>query len=108
MAANDSRGIMTNNPNRESIAHESFQKGRRLARSEKYREAIAAFTRAIREDAEFGDAYFKRGACYYQLGRWRQASADMDAASLLGCQVAGLWSQYETTEPVESEDEREV
>ncbi len=98
---------MPKKSDRASIAHESFQKGRRLARSKKYREAIAYFTKAIREDAEFGEAYFERGSCHYQLGRSRKAAEDFDAASLLGCQVAGLWSRYETTEPVESEDEAE-
>ncbi len=96
---------MTKKSDRGSIARQSFREGRQLARAGKPREAIAAFTKAIREDAEFGEAYFKRGACYYQRGRWRQAASDMDAAALLGCQVAGLWSQYETFEPEAPEDE---
>jgi hypothetical protein len=42
----------------------------------------------------YGQAFFGRGVCHYRLGRYRQAAEDMDAATLLGCETAQLWSTF--------------
>ena len=72
------------------------QKGRELAGAGKHREAVEAFSMALRENAELAEAYFGRSASHYLLGRYSQATTDLDAASLLGCRDAQFWSRYES------------
>lgn len=71
------------------------QKGQALANAGRHREALAAFTTALRRNPELADAYFYRSASYYQLGRYVQAGQDLDAAAILGCRDAQFWSRYE-------------
>ena len=77
-----------------------YEKGRRLSRHGSHREAIEALNLAINKNPLYAEAYFARGACHYTLGRYRQASDDLDAAALLGCQDAQFWSKY-TIYPLE-------
>lgn len=76
-------------------AHEWYDKGCELKRAGNLMEAVASFKKAIDCDAQFADAYFTRGACYYLMGRYQLAGMDMDAATLLGCQDAQLWSRFD-------------
>ena len=61
----------------------------------KLHEAVTAFSSAIDCNAGWAEAYFRRGVCYYLLGNCRLASYDMDAATLLGCRDAQMWSRYD-------------
>ena len=69
--------------------------GRELYRSGAIREARNAFQAAIKLAPEYGRAYFGRGVCHYRLGNYRRATEDINAAALLGCEDAGLWSRFE-------------
>ena len=85
-----------------------YEKGRRLARLGSHREAIEAFDQAIEEDSLNAEAYFARGASQYTLGNYREAGDDMDAAAILGCRDAQLWSKhavYSATRDVDDEQE---
>ena len=82
----DDRTLQSKNP--------WFSRGLTLLESAAYREALAAFDRAIDENTELAEAYLFRGVCRYKLGHFRQAAADMDAATLLGCEDAQLWSRF--------------
>ncbi|MGB8427039.1 MAG: tetratricopeptide repeat protein [Desulfobacterales bacterium] len=72
-----------------------YEKGCTFYGAEKYPEAVTAFTAAIDADQGTAEAYFKRGVCHYLLGHWRHAEQDLQAAGLLGCQAALLWSRYD-------------
>jgi lipoprotein NlpI len=72
-----------------------YEEGCRLTQAGKLREALAAFSSVIDCNAGWADAYFRRGVCYYLLGNCRLASHDMDAAALLGCRDAQLWSRFD-------------
>ena len=60
---------------------------------------------AIDRNAGFAEAFFKRGVCYYLLGNSRLASQDLEAASLLGCHEALLWSRYDVLQIDDSEED---
>lgn len=92
--------------NRDLNAAELLEEGRRLTRLGDYPNALQAFDLAIDQNREFAEAYFRRGACYYMLGYYRRATEDLNAASLLGCQDAQLWSKFETNR-FDDEDEEE-
>ena len=88
-------------------AHEWYDRGCELKRAGNLREAVVSFSKAIDCNTQFAEAYFTRGASYYLLGQYRLAGMDMDAATLLGCQDAQLWSRFDMncmTEPDEDED----
>ena len=74
---------------------EWYEKGRRLTRDGRHREAIEALNLAIDQNPRYSEAYFARGACHYALGSYRQASDDLEAAAILGCRDAQFWSKYE-------------
>lgn len=84
-----------------SAAQQWYQRGRVLAGSGKHKEAVDAFSKALKADAELAEAYFDRSASNYLLGRYTQACADLDAATLLGCRDAQFWSRYEGSAPEE-------
>ena len=77
-------------------ADQWYRKGDKLRCAGKYAQAISAFNSAIDCNAEFASAYFMRGVCHYLLGHYLQATDDMHAAALLGCEDAQLWSKYDT------------
>jgi len=76
-----------------------------LKHAGKLSEAVTAFTVAIDRNTGFAEAFFKRGVCYYLLGNSRLAAHDLEAASLLGCQEALLWSRYDIQRFDNSEEE---
>lgn len=63
-----------------------------------YAEALEVLDSAIEVDLTFAAAYFCRGACHYRLGNYRQAGLDLEAASILGCEDAQLWSRFERSD----------
>jgi tetratricopeptide (TPR) repeat protein len=91
--------------NKHNQAKYWYKKGQQLMLSEKYHEALNAYALAIDHNTEYAEAYFGRGACYYVLGYYRQAVGDINAAALLGCQVAQFWSKFESNTLAEYDDE---
>ncbi len=73
---------------------ELYEKGRRLSRDGRHREAIEALNSAIDKNPLYAEAYFARSASHYALGRYRRAGEDLDAAAVLGCRDAQFWSKY--------------
>jgi tetratricopeptide (TPR) repeat protein len=102
-----SRGNLKSNNDCDLKATELLEKGRQLTRLGDYPNAIEAFDLAIDQNREFAEAYFRRGACYYMLGYYRRATDDLNAASLLGCQDAQLWSKFETNRFVDEDEEED-
>ena len=85
-----------------------YEKGRRLARHGNHREAIEALDLAIEEDPLNADAYFVRGASQYALGNYRDAGNNLDAAAILGCRDAQIWSKHAFySASGDADDERE-
>jgi tetratricopeptide (TPR) repeat protein len=82
-----------------------YEEGCRLANAGKLHEAVTAFTSVIDSNAGWAEAYFRRGVCYYLLGNCRLASNDMDAATLLGCRDAQMWSRYDIQHFDDSDEE---
>jgi tetratricopeptide (TPR) repeat protein len=80
---------------KDRTTHNWYEEGCKLKRAGNLSEAVAAFTEAVDRNAGFAEAFFKRGVCYYLLGYSRLAAQDLEAASLLGCQEALLWSRYD-------------
>lgn len=72
-----------------------YQQGCTLAKAGKLMEAVAAFTAAIDGHDEPAQAYFRRGVCHYLLSHCHRAEIDLNAAGLLGCRDALLWSRYD-------------
>jgi lipoprotein NlpI len=73
--------------------HNWYEKGCKLTSAGKLSEAVTAFTAAIDRNTGYAEAYFKRGVCYYLLGNCQLATRDLQAAALLGCKEALLWSR---------------
>lgn len=86
-------------------AREWYEKGCELKRAGNLKEAVSDFAKAIDCDTRFAEAYFIRGACYYLLGQYQLAMIDMDAAALLGCKEAQLWSRFDTRCFVDSDED---
>lgn len=84
-------------------ACEWYEKGCELKRAGNLKEAVSDFAKAIECDIRFAEAYFTRGTCYYLLGQYQLAMIDMDAAALLGCKEAQLWSRFDTRYFVKSD-----
>ena len=72
----------------------AYAEGCRLTRAGKFAEAIEPFSQAIEKNINRAEAYFRRGVCHYLLGNYQMATHDMDAATVLGCQDAQMWSRY--------------
>ena len=77
-------------------ARRLYAEGRRLQVAGKLKQAVAYLHRAIERDVRFAEAYFNRGACHYTLGNYRLARKDLDAAAVLGCGEAQLWSKFDS------------
>ncbi len=81
-------------PNASSIhLEQQYCEGCELIRNGKTAEALGVFNNVIQQDECFAEAYFQRGVCHCLQGSYRQASRDLDAAALLGCQLAQIWSR---------------
>lgn len=76
-------------------AHDWYKTGCELTNSGKLSEAVRMFTRIIDSRHHQAEAYFRRGVCHYLRGEFRKAEADMNAATLLGCVDAQIWSRYD-------------
>ena len=76
-------------------ARRLYVRGCQLQQAGKLDEAVSELSRAIECDARCAEAYFSRGACHYMLGHYRLARNDLDAAAVLGCEEALLWSRYD-------------
>ena len=77
------------------MSRTQYEKGCMLKQAGRLSEAVTAFTEAIDRHTGFAEAHFKRGVCYYLLGNCHMAALDLEAAGLLGCREALLWSRYD-------------
>ena len=84
-----------------------YQKGLQLRQEGHYQKAIHAFNQAIDHKIKFAEAYFERGVCFYKLGINRQATNDLAAAAMLGCEAAELWSKYDRNQFKKSNEDNE-
>jgi tetratricopeptide (TPR) repeat protein len=100
--------MKTRNKKSDANARELYKKGCELKRAGNLRAAVASFSKAIDCDTQFAEAYFSRGASYYLLGQYQLAGMDMDAAVLLGCQDAQLWSRFDMHYMTESDEDRDT
>ena len=96
---------MKSNDDKVINAPDLLKEGRRLTLLGDYSNAVHVVNLAIDQNREFAEAYFIRGACHYMLGYYRRATDDLNAASLLGCRDAQLWSKFETYRFEEDEEE---
>ena len=77
-------GEGTRGPDTESeaaMAH--FREGEELFSEGQMGASIAAFSKAIRADPEFSDAFFERGLAWLATKRWNDAIDDYDEALAL-------------------------
>ena len=84
-----------------------YEEGRRLKRKGQLGKAIRALNMAIDHKIKFAEAYFERGICFYRLGNNRQASNDLAAAALLGCEAAEFWTRYDRNRFKKTADDNE-
>ena len=78
-------GDRTRGPDTESeaaLAH--YREGEELFSKGQLGASIAAFTKAVRADPEFSDAYFDRGLAWLATKRWNDAIDDYDEALVTG------------------------
>ena len=64
-----------------ALAH--YREGEELFSKGQLGASIAAFTKAVRADPEFSDAYFDRGLAWLATKRWNDAIDDYDEALAL-------------------------
>ena len=89
-------------------AKDWYERGQRLTQDGRHSEAIEALNQAIAKDPAGAEAYFVRGACHYKLGRYDQASDDIDAAAILGFRDAQFWSKHAIPPLIISADDRQA
>ena len=85
-------------------ARRLYAEGCQLQDAGKLKQAVSSLSKAIACDARFAEAYFNRGACHYMLGNYRLARNDLDAAAVLGCGEAQLWSKFDSRSCAKQED----
>lgn len=61
-----------------------FNKGNMLLEQRDYTSALSAFTKAIENKPDMGEAYYNRGYVYFRLGNKEAGSADLSKAGELG------------------------
>ena len=81
-----------------------YTEGCRLTRVGKLSEAVGVFTLAIESNLNRAEAYFRRGVCHYLLGNCQMAANDMNAATVLGCQDAQMWSRFALQQNDDADD----
>jgi tetratricopeptide (TPR) repeat protein len=64
-------------------ARHLYKQGLQLLNAERYVEAIEFFTKAIKFDPEFSDAYSNRGELYKLIGRLIEGNTDLETAKSL-------------------------
>ena len=84
-----------------------YQKGLQLKQKGHYQKAIQAFNYAIDNKIKAAEAYFERGVCFYKLGNNHQATSDLAASAMLGCEAAELWSKYDKKRFKKSDEDDE-
>jgi Flp pilus assembly protein TadD len=82
-------------PQIDRVTRHWYEEGCKFARAGRLSEAVTAFTKAIDHSTGFAEAFFRRGVCYYLLNNRRLATQDLEAAALLGCRDAQMWSRYD-------------
>lgn len=82
-------------PKIDGVTRKWYEQACRMKQAGRLSDAIRAFTQSIHHNTGFAEAYYKRGECYYLLGRCQLAADDLQAAALLGCKAALLWSRYD-------------
>lgn len=65
---------------RKAEAAQPYNEGNKLARTEKYKDAIAEYKKAVAADANFPDAYYMMGYCYRKLNDFKNAEAQFKQA----------------------------
>ena len=86
---------MTDNQKPHHPTDTPYANAQRLARDGKYVEAIDVFDQIININNGFAEAYFERGVCSYKIGQYHRATDDINAATVLGCETAQMWSRYQ-------------
>ena len=61
-----------------------YNKANILCAQKEYQDAIAYYTRAIAQDADFAEAYYNRGLTYIYIGENDKGLADLSKAGELG------------------------
>jgi len=84
-----------------------YQKGLQLRQKGHYQEAIHAFNQAIDHKIKLAEAYFERGLCFYKLGNNRQATSDLAASAMMGCEAAEFWSKYDKNQFKKADEDNE-
>ena len=84
---NDIVGFIANEENYET-ATTHFYRGNANAKSEKYKEAIECYDKAIQSNPQFTEAYNNRGVSNMELGKHSEAIADYDKAIKINPQLA--------------------
>ena len=84
-----------------------YQKGLQLKCNSLYQKAIHAFDQAIDHKIKLAEAYYERALCFYKLGNTRQATDDLAAAAMLGCEAAEFWSKYDRSKFKKSDEDSE-
>ena len=69
-------------------AKDHFQKGIALHRQQEYKAAIHDYSKAIKADKEFTEAYYNRGTCYLGLKDYKAAILDFTKALELDADFA--------------------
>jgi tetratricopeptide (TPR) repeat protein len=72
-------------------ADEEFDKGVELQNKMQYKEAVAAYTRAIQLRPKFTDAFFNRGSCYQTIGDFEKSVADFTVVVTNKPKMADGW-----------------
>jgi len=73
-------------------ANSWYDRGKELFKSSKYKEAIAAFERAIEINEELFDAWHNRGNALSKLGRYEEAIASYDRVFKIAPQSFWAWN----------------
>ncbi len=65
---------------RAETSEEYVHLGNVSGKQEKYKEAIAYYTKALKANPDYADAYYNRGYVYIEIRKYKLAIADLDKA----------------------------
>lgn len=80
-----------------------YERATGLAGEGRLAEAVEILSLGILNRHRLAESFFQRAVCHYRLGNHRMARQDLNAASLLGCEDALMWSQYDIQRMDDSE-----
>jgi tetratricopeptide (TPR) repeat protein len=101
----DSRKMAEKPQTKDALNAENWHvQGQKQFRLKDYAKALYAFDQALKRNPRHGEAYFRRGVCRYKLKHYRSAQSDFEAAALMGCETAQLWSKFDRMSPEEEEN----